>query len=111
MFDLVEVIETDDLEHAVNWPGGPAYIGNAQLVFTNDSSIYRLAITEINHGLFFVDFKFTRGRQSIEIIKVEFIDLNKVMIKDNLHMPNWAFFWGIAITQQYYDKNYNFWEL
>lgn len=45
MFDLVEVIETDDLEHAVGWPGGPAHIGNAQLVFTNDSSIYRLAIT------------------------------------------------------------------
>lgn len=70
IFDLVEIIETDDLEHAVNWPGGPAHIGNAQLVFTNDSSIYRLAITETKHGLFFVDFRFTRGRQSIEIVKV-----------------------------------------
>ena len=98
MFDLVEIIETDDLEHAVNWPGGPAHIGNAQLVFTNDSSIYRLAITETKHGLFFVDFRFTRGRQSIEIIKVQFIDLNKIMTVDNLHMPNLAFFWGLAIT-------------
>ena len=70
MFDTVELIETDDLENAVNWPGGRAFIGSAQLIFTNDSSIYRLVITELRHGLFFVDFKFTRGRQSIEIIKV-----------------------------------------
>lgn len=45
MFDEIEIISTDDLEHAINWPGGPAFIGNADVVFTNDSSIYRLAIT------------------------------------------------------------------
>ena len=70
MFDLIEIIETDDLEHAVNWPGGRAFIGNAQLLFTNETSLYRLVITELRHGLFFVDFKFTKGRQSIEITKV-----------------------------------------
>lgn len=37
MFDEIEVIETDDLEHAVNWPGGPAFIGNAEFVYTNQS--------------------------------------------------------------------------
>jgi len=69
------------LEHAVNWPGGPVYIGNAEFVFTNDSQTYRLAITELRRGMFFVDFKWTKGRRSIEIIKVEFIDLNKLLIK------------------------------
>ncbi len=65
MFDEIEVIETDDLEHAVNWPGGPVYIGNAEIVFTNDSSLYRLAITELRKGMFFVDFKWSKGRKSI----------------------------------------------
>lgn len=109
MFDFVEIIETDDLEHAVNWPGGPAFIGDAKLLFTNDSSVYRLVITEVRHGLFFVDFKWTRGRQSIEITKVEFIDLNKLMIKENLHMPNLAYFWGVAITAEYYDQTFKYW--
>ncbi len=45
MFDLIEVIGDDDLAHAVNWPGGPAYIGSAQLLFTNQTSLYRLVIT------------------------------------------------------------------
>ncbi len=45
MFDLVEIIETDDLSSAVNWPGGPAQITSAQILFTNDTSVYRLIIT------------------------------------------------------------------
>ena len=46
MFDLIEIIETDDLQNAVNWPEGErAYIGSAQLLFTNDTSLYRLIIT------------------------------------------------------------------
>ena len=84
-------------------------IGSAQLVVTNDSSIYRLAITETKRGMFFVDFRFTKGRQSLEIIKVSFVDLNKVMAADNLHMPNLAFFWGLAITNEHYDMTYKFW--
>lgn len=58
-----------------------------------------------------MDFRFTRGRQSIEIVKVELIDLNKVMAKDDLHMPNLAFFWGLAITNEYYDMTYKYWQL
>lgn len=41
------------------------FIGNADIVFTNDTQIYRLAITEIRNGMFFVDFKWTKGRKSI----------------------------------------------
>ena len=58
------------LQHAINWPGGPVFIGNAEIVFTNDTSLYRLAITELRKGMFFVDFKWTKGRKSIEIVKV-----------------------------------------
>lgn len=111
MFDEIEVIETDDLEHAVNWVGGPVFIGNAEFVYTNDSSIYRLAITELRHGMFFVDFKWTKGRKSIEIIKVEFINLNKLLIDKGIHMPNMAFFEAVAITNEYYDKLFKYWQL
>ena len=48
--------------------------------------------------MFFVDFKWSKGRKSIEIMKVEFIDLNKLMIKENLHMPNDAFFEAITVV-------------
>lgn len=61
--------------------------------------------------MFFVDFKWTKGRKSIEIMKVEFIDLNKLLIQENIHMPNQAFFEAIAINNEYYDKNFGYWEL
>lgn len=48
--------------------------------------------------MFFVDFKWSKGRKSIEIMKVEFIDLNKLMISQNLHMPNTAFFEAITVV-------------
>jgi hypothetical protein len=67
-------------------------------------------ITETRHGLFFVDFKFTGGRKSIEIIKVEFIDLNKLMVPAGLHMPNLAFFWGVAVPMEYYNTQFNYWQ-
>ena len=42
-------------------------------------------------------------------MKVEFIDLNRLMIKQNLHMPNTAFFEAITVAVEYYDKIFNYW--
>ena len=61
--------------------------------------------------MFFVDFKWTKGRKSIEIVKVEFIDLNKLLINKGIHMPNMAFFESIALSNEYYDKMFKYWQM
>jgi hypothetical protein len=33
------------------------------------------------------------------------------MIKANMHLPNLAYFWGVAVTMQYYDTTFGFWEV
>lgn len=73
--------------------------------------MYRLAITELRKGMFFVDFKWTRGRKSIEIVKVEFIDLNKLLNNEKIHMPNMAFFEAIALTNEYFDTTFKYWQI
>ena len=35
---------------------------NENIIWTNDSSLYRLALTETRHGLFLCDFKWSNGR-------------------------------------------------
>lgn len=76
IFDELEFIDTNDLENALDWIGGPVYIGNAQFAFTNQTQLYRIILTEIRHGIFIVDFKWTRGRKSVEITKIEFLKLS-----------------------------------
>lgn len=70
IFDELEYINSDDLAAALHWPGGPCFIGNAHFSFTNISNTYRLVITELRNGFFVVDFRWTRGRKSVEILKV-----------------------------------------
>jgi hypothetical protein len=45
IFDELELIDTNDLEQATGWIGGPVFVANANLMFTNDSGLYRLVIT------------------------------------------------------------------
>ena len=75
IFDELEFIDSTDLSAANDWPGGPVFIGNAHFAFTNKTDTYRLIITELRHGLFVLDFKWTKNRKSVEILKIEFIDL------------------------------------
>lgn len=42
---------------------------------------------------------------------MEFVDLNKLMAAHDLHMPNLAYFWGLAVTMEYFDKIYNYWQI
>lgn len=80
------------------------------MIWTNDTQTYRLVITELRSGLFIVDFKWARGRESVEIIKIEFIDMKEELLKQNLPMPNMAFFTAVSINKEYYDKTYNYWQ-
>ena len=45
-------------------------IGNAHLMYTNITDLYRLAITELRNGVFFVDFRWKKGMRSVEIINI-----------------------------------------
>lgn len=95
---------------ANDWPGGPCFIGNAQFSFTNQTGVYRLIISELRNGLFVVDFKWTKGRKSVEILKVEFIDLAEELVKLHLPLPNMAFFTAVAINKEYFDATFNYWQ-
>ena len=76
IFDELEIIDSSDLSAAHNWPGGQAYIGNADFGFTNDTDTYRLVMTELNGGFFVMDFKWVKGRKSVEILSLEFVHLS-----------------------------------
>jgi hypothetical protein len=109
IFDEVEYINSDDLAAALHWPGGPCFIGNAHFSFTNLSNTYRLVITELRSGFFVVDFRWTRGRKSVEILKVEFIDMVEEMNRIHVPLPNAAFFTAIAINKNTYEANFSYW--
>jgi hypothetical protein len=70
IFDELEIINTDDLAAANDWIGGSVFIGNAHFAFTNDSQTYRLVITELRNGFFVLDFKWVKGRKSVEVLKI-----------------------------------------
>lgn len=38
------------------------------------------------------------------------MDLNKLMVPAGLHMPNLAFFWGVAVPMEYYNTQFNYWQ-
>lgn len=110
IFDEIEYINTDDLTAANDWVGGPCFIANAHFSFTNISGTYRLVITELRNGLFVVDFRWTRGRKSVEILKVEFINLKEELVRIHLPLPNAAFFTAVAINKEYYDAKFGYWQ-
>jgi len=55
------------------------YIANAHLVFSNINNCYRLYITEVDNGLFVVDFTYQIGRREINIVIINYIDMNEMM--------------------------------
>ena len=110
IFDQLEFIDSTDLAAANDWPGGPCYLANAHFAFTNETETYRLVITELRNGLFVVDFKYVKNRRSVEILKVEFIDLAEELVKLHLPLPNLAFFTAVSINNQYYDTTFGYWQ-
>ena len=112
IFDELEFIDTTDLMSAQGWPmNKQVYISNAHFVYTNMSDTYRIAITEVLNGLFFVDFRWTRGKKSLEITKIEFYDMKEELLKHHLTLPNLAFFEAVAINHEFYDPLFRYWEV
>jgi hypothetical protein len=68
-----------------------------------------LILTELRNGFFVVDFRWTRGRKSVEILKIEFIDLKEELTRIHLPLPNAAFFTAVAINKEFYDNKFNYW--
>lgn len=53
----LEVIDANDLAMAHGYDKEEVYIGNAHLVFTSINDCYRLYVTEVDGGLFVIDFQ------------------------------------------------------
>ena len=78
--DELEVIDSNDLVMAQGYKKQTAYIANAHLVFSpaNNGS-YRLYITEVDGGLFVVDFTHQIGRREINVLTINFVDLRDLL--------------------------------
>lgn len=76
-FDELEVIDSNDLIGAEGWDTKKTkvYIANSHIAFTNETGLYRLFITEVDNGLFVVDFKWLPGRDEITLLRVTFVNL------------------------------------
>lgn len=74
--DELEVIDSNDLAMAHGYNKEKAYIANAHLVFNPaGNGTYRLYVTEVDSGLFVVDFTHQIGRREINILTINFINL------------------------------------
>lgn len=80
-FDELEVLDSNDFWDTAGWEHEKAYIGNSHIVWTNDTSLFRILVTEVRYGLFLVDFKWVNGRDELSIVKTNFINLVDLLQK------------------------------
>ena len=80
-------------------------------MFTDIVGLYRLAITELRYGVFFVDFKYRKGMRSVEVINIEFMDLSDELMRQHLPMPNMAFFEAVTPLNENYNQIFKHWEI
>lgn len=59
----LEVIDENDFMGAHGYDKDEAYIGNSHLAFDPTNDVYRLYLTEVDSGLFVVDFTYKVGRR------------------------------------------------
>ena len=90
------------------WTEEEAYFGNAHLLYSGNTDAYRLYVTEINHGLFVMDFIRPHFLDpEITVLTTSFIDLHKLLEDNGLHMPDDAIFLAVtfvkAIPLQHFD--------
>ena len=57
-----------------------------------------------------MDFAWARGRKSVEVLKIEFINLKEELTRIHLPLPNAAFFTAVAINKEYYDAKFGYWQ-
>ena len=75
----LELIDEDDLVQSHGYDKESAYISNSHLLYDPINEVYRLYLTEVNNGLFVVDFTYKPGRFEINIVKTSFIDIKGLL--------------------------------
>ena len=108
-FDELEVIDSNDFLDTHGWGQERAFLGNSHIVWTNDSSLYRLLVTELNTGLFVVDFKWTNNRDEIVITKTNFINLKELLGNISMPLPNDAHFQAVTVVKEHYSDMDQYW--
>lgn len=107
-FDELEVFDSNDFLAADGWTQDKAYISNSHLAWTNSSDLYRLFITEVDHGLFLIDFNWVPGYDEVNTLHISFINLREMLLNESLPLPNQATFQAVTIIDETYDaKNQN----
>jgi hypothetical protein len=81
-------------------------IANAHLVYLTGKKIFRLYVTEVNNGLFVVDFTHEIGRDEISIRKVEYIDLAQTLVRQDLHLPSDASFQAVSLLGYKFNPHF-----
>ena len=110
-FDELEVLDSNDFMDTKGWNEEKAYIGNSHVVWTNDTSLYRLLVTEVRYGLFLVDFKWANGRDELTIVKTNFINVKELLGNISYPLPNDAHFASVAILNEVYNGVSEYWLL
>ena len=102
----LEFIDENDFVNSHGYDKDYAYIANSHLVFDSINNVYRLYLTEIDSGLFVIDFTYKPGRFEINIVKTSFIDVKALLEKNNLHMPYDASFQAVTRVAYKYSPHF-----
>ena len=65
-------------------------------------------MTELNKGLFIVDFNWHIGLAELTIKNIDFIDLNKLLESGGYHMPYDARFEAVTVMTSEFDHTYQY---
>lgn len=68
-------------------------------------------MTEVRHGLFLVDFKWSNGRNELIITKTNFINLREMLGNISMPLPNDAHFAGVTVLDEKYNGLDEYWQL
>jgi hypothetical protein len=96
--ESLEIIDENDLFMAQGFPKNKVEIGGSHLVYSAANNCYRLYVTEIDVGLFVLDFTHGVGRREINIVTISFVNLKTLLEKYNLHMPDDALFLSVSLV-------------
>lgn len=67
---------------------------------------YRLYVSEVSNGFFVLDFKYAPGSREIQVLTSNYIDMNKLLKENNLHMPKDAYFLALALVGWKYNPGF-----
>lgn len=100
------MIDENDLVNAAGYTKNYVYIGNSYLVYSSADQSYRLYVTNIEGGLFIVDFTHQLGRKTITIVSISYVDIKVLLEKNNLHMPTEATVEDVSLVTYKYNPHF-----